>query len=83
MRFTPAAMRAIGIANTGAVFKHVLVAALCFHSYQQVIGRLGDCGACQWSTELKILEVPCCRAVHDRHNSHLAKSICNGQLAAA
>lgn len=36
VKFTPAAMRAIGIADTGLVMRHVLLAALCFHSYQQV-----------------------------------------------
>ena len=36
VQFTPAAMRAAGITNTSVVFKHVLLAALCFHSYQQV-----------------------------------------------
>lgn len=36
VKFTPAAMRAIGIVDTGLVMRHVLLAALCFHSYQQV-----------------------------------------------
>ena len=36
VRFTPSAMRAAGILNTSEVMKHVLIAALCFHSYQQV-----------------------------------------------
>ena len=36
VKFTPAAMRAVGIADTGLVMRHVLLAALCFHSYQQV-----------------------------------------------
>lgn len=39
VKFTPAAMRAIGIVDTGLVMRHVLLAALCFHSYQQVPGR--------------------------------------------
>jgi hypothetical protein len=37
VKFTPAAMRAIGIVDTSTVMKHVLLAALCFHSYQQVL----------------------------------------------
>lgn len=36
VRFTPSAMRAAGILNTQEVTKHILIAALCFHSYQQV-----------------------------------------------
>ena len=36
IRFTPSAMRAAGILNTHQVTKHILIAALCFHSYQQV-----------------------------------------------
>lgn len=46
VRFTPAAMRAIGIVDTTAVIKHTLLAALCFHSYQQV-GRQCCC-TCAW-----------------------------------
>jgi hypothetical protein len=44
VKFTPAAMRAVGIADTGLVMRHVLLAALCFHSYQQVPEPL-----CMWS----------------------------------
>lgn len=36
IKFTPSAMRAIGIANTSEVIKKTLLAGLCFHAYQQV-----------------------------------------------
>lgn len=36
VKFTPSAIRAMGILNTGQLYKQILIAALCFHSYQQV-----------------------------------------------
>ena len=40
VKFTPSAMKALGIANTTEVIKKTLLAGLCFHSYQQVKRRL-------------------------------------------
>jgi len=36
VRFTPAAMRSLGIAAPEVIIKRTLLAALCFHAYQQV-----------------------------------------------
>lgn len=36
VKFMPSTLRAMGIFNTGQLYKQILIAALCFHSYQQV-----------------------------------------------
>lgn len=34
--FTPAGLKALGVANTDLVIKQALLAGVCFHAYQQV-----------------------------------------------
>lgn len=51
VQFTPAAMRAAGVADPGTVMKHVLIAAACFHSYQQVHNAAAQRGAVQRSVD--------------------------------
>ena len=36
VKFTPSAMKAMGITNSSAIIQKTLLAGLCFHAYQQV-----------------------------------------------
>ena len=46
VRFTPAAMSAMGIADPSLVIKQSMLAAVCFHGYQQVCAGCFDLHAC-------------------------------------
>lgn len=53
--FTPAGLKALGVANPDLVIKQAVLAGVCFHAYQQVCCFLhhGFQGTCLWMPMVK------------------------------